>query len=117
MGTGAGIYGLAWNYIVSRNGTQGELYIDRRDDRENEVIFNQFLASKDSIEADFGESLNWNRLEGKRACRIAKRIEVDGWRDEEKWQHVISSSINAMGRVEKALKPFVIKIKVKVGRE
>ena len=39
------------------------------------------LAQKEKIEESFGEPLEWQILEGKRACRIKKQIDVGGYRE------------------------------------
>lgn len=54
---------------------------------QQSVCVRQVLTKhKDDIESTLGDSLEWQRLEGKRACRIRKQIEVGGYRDDEgKW--------------------------------
>lgn len=78
IGTGAGKRGLGFNYVVRRHQTDVELYIARGKDaeEENKSIFDSLAASREAVEAAFGESLEWERLEGKRACRISKYIEL-----------------------------------------
>ena len=49
------------------------------------MIFNELSSHKDEIEKKIGAPLKWERLDGKRACRISKRIEIGGCRDEDKW--------------------------------
>jgi len=112
IGTGAGRAGLGFNYSIRQNEGQVELYIDRGKERhdENKSIFDQIAAHQDDIEKIFGDSLEWQRLEGRRACRIRKRITVGGYRDEEKWPQVCEQMVDAMIRLEKALKPFINKL-------
>ncbi len=76
IGASAGKQGLGFNYVIRRNDAQVELYIDRGDDKEEENlrIFKQIEDEKMSIEESFGESLEWESLEGKRACRIRNLI-------------------------------------------
>lgn len=83
IGTSAGRRGLGFNYAVRQHEASVELYIDRGKDtdEENKTIFDTLVASKDDIEATFGEPLEWQRLESKRACRIRKEIELGGYRD------------------------------------
>lgn len=70
ISTGAGRTGLALNYFLRTNDARVELYIDRQDAVVNKVVFDQLKASMESIEAVFGESLEWERLDNKRASRI-----------------------------------------------
>ena len=114
MGTGAGKSGLAYDYVVRQNDANVELYIDRGSDSEaeNKAIFDRLAQSKESIEADFGEPLEWQRLEGKRACRIKRDIDLGGYRDDEKWPQIQDGMIDAMIRLEKALKPHIARLDV-----
>lgn len=107
IGTGSGVRGLGWNYSVRQHETQVELYIDRGEAEENANLFEQLRAHKQAIEAAFGATLEWQRLEGKRACRIRYRLEQGGWRDEDKWPAAAAASIEAMIRLEKVLRPRV----------
>jgi len=104
LGAGSGVSGLAWNYAVRQHGTQVELYIDRGDTEENSDVFERLIKYKEAVEAEFGDGLEWQRLEGKRACRIRNQINVGGWRDEEKWPEVSDATIDAMIRLEQALR-------------
>ena len=63
---------------------------------------------KRKIEEVFGEPLEWQRLEGQRSCRIGKRFSLGGYRDdEEKWQEIQDAMIDAMIRLEAALRPHI----------
>lgn len=48
-----------------------EIYIDSGDAEINEELFQHFLKQKEVIEAQIGSPLEWEKLEGKRACRVA----------------------------------------------
>jgi len=76
LGASAGKQGLGFNYVLRKNEAQVELYIDRgkEKDEENRKIFDQLRNNKSSIEESFGSNLDWEGLEGKRACRISKKI-------------------------------------------
>lgn len=114
IGTGAGKYGLNYNYVIRKNDGHVELYIDRgkEAESENKAIFDKLAESKDGIEAAFGGPLDWQRLEGRRACRIKKDISLGGYRDESKWPEIQVAMMDAMIGLEKALKPHIAKLKV-----
>lgn len=114
IGTGAGRYGLGYNYVVRRHDAQAELYIDRGKDsaEENKRIFDQLAGHKEAIESSFGEPLEWQRLDNRRACRIRKVVTLGGYRDEEKWSRVQDEMIDAMVRLEKALGPHIAELAI-----
>lgn len=114
LGTGAGISGLTYSYVIRKDEAQVELYIDRGDgsDDVNRDIFNLLFEKKAEIEKVFGGQLEWQRLEGKRACRIRKVIKAGGYRSEN-WNVVHEEMVDNMVRFEKALKPHLKKVDVK----
>ena len=48
-----------------------DLYIDTGDHARNKAIFDGLFARRESIQTTFGGSLNWERMDAKRASRIA----------------------------------------------
>lgn len=73
MNFGAGKSGLRFSWrFRSNNRFSVGLYIDTGNETENERIFEDLEEQKERIEEElgFGE-LSWERLEKKRACRIA----------------------------------------------
>jgi len=102
-------------YNVNQNNSTAELYIDRGGDskEENEHIFDLLIKNKEDIENIFGEKLDWEKLETKRACRIIKRFPLGVYRsDEEQWPGLHDKMIDAMIRLEKALGPYLKKLKI-----
>ena len=113
--TGAGISGLGYHYAVTKHEAYVHLYIDRGKDseKENLSIFKQLEASKVEIERDSGAPLEWQELEGRRACRIMYTIKEGGYRDpEDKWPEIHKAMVDAMIRLEKALGPHIKKLRV-----
>jgi hypothetical protein len=48
-----------------------DLYLDGGDKDANKQRFDQLLARKSEIEQVVGEPLQWERLDNRRACRVA----------------------------------------------
>ena len=108
LGTSSGVRGLNFNYVVAQDECGAELYIDRGKDneKENKAIFDQLFSQKEEVEKVFGGPLSWERLDGKRACRIKYLQLGGGYRSkEEDWPGLQDGIINAMDRLEKALRP------------
>ncbi|NLN18878.1 MAG: DUF4268 domain-containing protein [Firmicutes bacterium] len=99
-------HGQWWNYNVLQDETRVELYIDSPVAEDNKALFDALLARKEEIETDFGESLTWQRLDDKRACRISFTV-PGGWADESTWPNAIDSAVEAMNRLYRALAPRV----------
>jgi Domain of unknown function (DUF4268) len=112
VGAGAGKAGLVYNYDVTQHGSMVELYIDRGRgaEDENARIFNALFAEKNEIEQAYGSPLEWEPLEEKRACRIAQRFAFGGYRDEAKWPEIQEAMIDAMIRLERALRPHITQL-------
>jgi len=111
IGAGAGKSGLAFNYVIRTSDTQVELYIDQGEAEANKRIFDQLFASKEKIEEAFGEPLEWQRLDDRRACRIRHVLTFGGLADRDRWPEIQEAMIDAMVRLEKALKPQVKRLR------
>lgn len=115
INTGAGMAGLSYAYVIRKHDSQVEMYIDRGkgNKEENDKIFNFFKSHQKPIEDEFGDRIDWEYLEGRRACRIAKYIDQGGYRDSEKeWPNTQNIMIEAMIRLEKALSPHLEKLDI-----
>jgi hypothetical protein len=114
IGTGAGKGGLSYNYVVLEHETFVELYIDRGKglDQENKMIFDSLIRKKEEIESSFGEPLEWQRLDSKRASRIRKTLSEGGWKDSTKWPEINKKTVDAMIRFEKAMKDHIHRLHI-----
>ena len=114
MGLSSGLRGGSFIYTVTRKESAAELYIDRGRDmgHENLHIFDHLHAKKDKIESAFGGSLNWERLEEKRACRIRAAVR-GGYSDpEESWEETHGRMTNAMNRLIDAIRPHLKTLRI-----
>ena len=112
IGTSAGKRGLYFNYVIRQHSSSIELYIDRGSEAkdENKNIFDFLFENKEAIEETFGSDLIWQKLENKRACRICKKFEIGGYKDNDKWDKIHNTLIDDMINFARALKPFIKKI-------
>ena len=115
IGASSGVRGLNLNYVITQDDCAAELYIDRgkNAEEENKSIFDQLFANNAKIDEAFGEALSWERLEGKRACRIHHTQSGGGYRTpEEQWPALQDAIIQDMDRLEKALRPHLKQLKL-----
>jgi hypothetical protein len=112
---GSGISGLECTYVIYPHGGRVELYIDRGTENENDRIFAFLKGNKEEVERAVGSVLNWEPLEGRRACRISLRIEKGGYDDPEaSWPESQTALASAMVSVEKGLRPYIDRIKSEI---
>ena len=118
IAAGSGVKGLPFQYVIGQHEGRVELFIDRGADAGKEGskgIFDTLHSHKAEIEQSFGGVLSWERLEDKRACRIAFTTTAGGWRsDEAKWPAIQDAMIDAMIRLEQALTPHLEKLKTEL---
>jgi hypothetical protein len=50
---------------------RAEVYIDRGGPELNKSIFDALIVEREALESQVGEPLTWDRMDDKKACRIA----------------------------------------------
>jgi hypothetical protein len=110
ISAGGGKTGLSFVYVIKRHEVGVEFYIDLGDSAKNEQFFDGIFIHHKEVEKSFGGPLMWQRLEGKRACRIKKVINIGGYQDETKWPEIQEAMINAMIHLANAVRPQISKI-------
>lgn len=112
LSAGAGRAGVTYIYLIFKDGAGIALYIDTGNYDINKAIFDALFAQRDEIENEFGEPLEWQRMDDKRASRIGKRWDDRGsLREREKWADLQEMMIDAMTRFEAAISKRLQKIK------
>lgn len=66
-----GVTNVQYATAFSKEGLRAEVYFQMPERARNEVAFDALFAQRTEIEQSFGERLSWERLDGKKACRIA----------------------------------------------
>lgn len=110
---GAGIKsGMGWSYSITMSKGSVELFIDRGPDKKDETdeIYEKILNNREKIENQFGEPLIWDKVEGRRVCRIKSICNIGGLKNEDLWDQIQEDLIDRMIRLEKLLKHSLSKI-------
>jgi hypothetical protein len=69
---GPGLQGVVYGASFAQGGqARTEIYIDRGDAAVNIQLFDELASEKEPLEGEFGEQLSWERLDERRACRVA----------------------------------------------
>lgn len=98
-----GISGCGYNLVFGKFDVRVELYIGRSQASENKWLFDQLLASKEEIETAFGARLDWQRLDDRKACRIAYAKAFDCY-PSENWPEITAWMIEHIRRLEAAFR-------------
>lgn len=85
---------------------RAEVYIDTGDKLRNEAIFDELHTHKEAIETAYGSILEWEKLEAKRACRIAIYIDGDIDVDSEKLAEIKKWAIVNLLKLKQVLPQF-----------
>jgi hypothetical protein len=86
-----------------------DAYIDRGDLGFNKALFDKLLQDRADIEAAFGEPLEWERLDARRACRIASYFPGSINPSPEQLEAIRKGIIDRLLRLKKALGPTLQK--------
>lgn len=114
IGANAGVEGIYYNYVVREHEAGVELYINQEGEgrgSENGTAFDALQAVEDAIAYNFGGPLEWRQDEGSGAGYIEHRVGIGGYLDEERWPEIQDAMIDAMIRLERALRPQVSRLR------
>lgn len=109
IGAGSGIRGVSYVLTVSKTRSTAELYIDLgRNSRDaNKHLFDVLRPRASEIEAAFGESLEWDRLDQKRASRVCWVQKAGYQLPDGRWPDATTAQAAAMVRLESAMRPVL----------
>lgn len=111
LSTGAGISGIAYTMVVSRNFIRIELGISSSTKEENKRYFNNLFAQRKAIEANFGAELTWQELPDIKMSRIKlEKTDLNIYQPED-WEAMNSFILENMPKFVSALSPFIRRLK------
>lgn len=114
LSAGIGRAGFGLNFTLTEERARVECFIrlDKGGDGRSKQAFQLLLAQKEQIERAFGGPLDWQELPDRYGSRICKDLE-GGWRTPEtEWPALQDAMIQAMLRLERALKDPVHRMTV-----
>ncbi len=107
--TGTG--GITYALIFSTKEIRVELNFINSEAAVNKSMFDKIYLNKDRIEKLFGDTLEWQRLDDKKACRVKFRHEVEGY-NEENWEMMIGWLVEYFPKIEAVFRPEIEQIKL-----
>lgn len=109
LNTGSGLSGVPYTMIFSQKEVRVELSLVRASQEENKAGFDALAQRKAEIEAAFGEAMEWQRMDDKKASRIICRKEFDGY-ERGNWPEMIDWLLDHVQKLKKAFHPELAKI-------
>lgn len=109
-----GVSGISLGFVFSKSKLRIQLYIERSDKGENEYIFDELYKSKEQIEKDYGQFLDWKRKDEYLHCRVEfEEPKIFSVSDKHLWDKMINLMTDKMVKLEKAFKEPIAKLKDK----
>ena len=109
LSAGSGMRGVRFTHVFMKQAARVELYISRSSTEENKFIFDELYKLKEDIEKKFGNTLEWERLDNKKACRVKYEKPFDGY-NKDVWNEMIPFMVESMNKLERAFKEPLAKI-------
>ena len=112
ISTGAGKAGMSYNFVILNSYAGCEIYLDKGKESQplNKERFDFLFEKKEKIEEEFGGSLDWERLDDKRASRIAVRFPGMSLNDRDHWGEIQEELDNNMIKPESVFRNYIEKL-------
>lgn len=108
---GAGRFGLSYQFVIHRHDAQ-VLFAINRAKEESKTIFDNLFGSKQRIELKFAGELDWQRKDNLKSSLIVNTISIGGYHDDDEWEKIQDAMIDAMIRLEGALKLHIDELNI-----
>ena len=102
---GIGRAGFDLHYYARKHDSKVELWI-----RDDKPAFRQLLAQKETIESAFGAELEWHDVPETQGCRVSYMLNGGFLSPREDWPRIHEDLIDAMIRLNSALRPRVAQL-------
>ena len=111
ISTGAGKYGLSYQFIIHKHDVQVLFSINRAKE-ETKEIFNKLSEFKEEINSKFTGELVWQPRPELKSSQVVNYITIGGYLDEGKWTEIQDVMIDAMINLEDALRQHIDELKI-----
>jgi hypothetical protein len=105
---------VIYNFLITRSYAGIELAISSSSQETNKAIFDELMHHKETIEAQYGTALSWERLDDKKMSRIAHKLQDVSIFNEEDWPKMLDFLTKQMVVFEKAMREPLKKVKRKL---
>ena len=101
LNCGTGVSGCVFALIFTKSQARVELSLQRSDKSENKWLFDRLDRQRAEVEARFGASFEWLRMDDKKASRVAYSSPFDGF-NEAIWPEMVAWLCDHIVRLEAA---------------
>ena len=106
----SGFAGISYAFIFAHGGkVRAEVYIDRGDAGSNKVLFDTLFAQQSSLSAEFGEELEWERVDNRRFSRVAVSREGSIEDDQQMLEEIAQWAVDRLLKLKKVFGPRLSK--------
>lgn len=102
ISSSAGIGGIAYTFVVSRTYARVEFTLGKPHKEENKYLFDELYKRKETIENNFGKSLEWERLDDKKMSRVKYEKKDVNFYNKDDWPAMIDFLVEYMLKMENA---------------
>jgi hypothetical protein len=111
LSAGAGISGIAYVFIVTKNYVRIELAIVSSSKEKNKMYFKKLALNKEKIENSFGNLLEWEELPDNKMSRIKFELQDVNIFNETGWDKMNNFFVSNISKFENAFEPFIKNLK------
>ncbi len=95
-----------WSWVALQDRIRVQLWIHGRSSEPSEPLFDALHAERGAVEEAFAAPLEWDRMDGNKACKIFSTID-GGLLSESCWDAIVLDAVSQMNRLHAALAPRV----------
>ena len=106
IGIGAGISGVAYNFVVTKDGSRIELYIGTPIRQRNKEIFDFLYSRKAEIENNFAQEITWSRYDDKESSKLHTSV-TGNYFEEDQWAELVDKMTDIMIEFHKATHKYL----------
>jgi len=107
---GSGLSGVLYTMIINKDELRVEFSLSRAAADENKKMFNELYQHRSTIESEFGETLDWRRLDEKKASIIGFATLIAA-HDRDRWPEAIAWMVKYTGKLHATFAPYVPKLR------
>lgn len=108
---GTGISGVRYSMLITKSYVGIQLEFGRSSKEENKRLFDEILNYRSEIETEFGQTLNWERLDDNISSRVSYTKDGVSLFNQDDWDAMFDFLISNVVKFELSLRSPLVKVK------